>query len=278
MKHHSAVEQIASLLIITGSLVILPLATSIAQDETTILLKYKFKKGDILKYKTEQHDSTESSSANQMMPRHITIWSLKTLVVQETPPGKPYTISIKTDSTWTDQDQPQGGNTRQRRAFRMNRGPHERTYKITPSGKLISQNTILPSFIIPLSEKPIKVNETWDFENTIEQTGRRKGKTTINGQCLLYDIKKEKNKTTALIIVNAEFKSEGEFKSRRQQNTISGTFASTGTSTNLVYFDVDLGYVTEVVSEEKRASTTESTMFSQNSKSTSKSTVKLVSK
>jgi len=49
MKHRSAVEQIVSLLIITGSLVILPLARSIAQDETTILLKYKFQKGDILK-------------------------------------------------------------------------------------------------------------------------------------------------------------------------------------------------------------------------------------
>ena len=276
MRHCNIVERIASLLIITGSFVISPLTISMAQNETTISLKYKFKKGDIFKYKTEQHDSIESSFANQTISRQITIWSLKTLSVQEALPS--YTISIRTDSTWTDQDQTQGGNSPKRRAFRMNRGPHERTYKITFFGKLISQNTILPSFIIPLPEKPIKVNDTWDFENIIEQKGKRKGKTTIKGQCLLYDIKKEKDKTIALIIVNAESKSEGEFKFQLKQNTISGTFASTGTRTNLVYFDVDRGYVTEVVSEEKRESTTESTMFSQNSKLISKSTVKLIPK
>ena len=278
MKRCKTLKQIASLLVITAGLVIIPLTTSIAQNDTPILLKYKFRMGDILKYKTEQHDSIESNFANQKIPRQITIWSLKTLSVQQVSPGKSYTISIKTDSIWTDQNQPPGKNPRQRRTFRMNRGPHERTYKITPSGKLISQNIILPPFIIPLPEKPIKVNETWDFENNIEQKGRRKGKTIIKGQCLLYDIKKEKDKTIALIIVNAESKSEGKFKFRRQQNAISGTFASTGTITNLVYFDVDRGYVTEVVSEEKRESTTQSTMFSQNSKSVSKSTIKLVSK
>ena len=253
------------------------IATAKAQE--SYQLKYNFQKGQNLQYQTERYDSTEADMGGQTNINQMTMWSLQTLSIDNVKKDVSFTISIKTDSTWTDQDESSGetGGMRERR-FRMMRGPREQSYEITPAGKAVSKDPPVSSFLIPLPENAVAVNETWDFEITTEQKGRRQGKTTITGQCLLYDVQKEDNRTLAVIIVNTDSKGEGQFQFQREGgDAISGTFASTGVSTSLVYFDIDKGYIIEVVSEETRESVTESTMFSSKMSSKSKSTVRLIS-
>ena len=128
-----------------------------------------------------------------------------------------------------------------------------------------------------LRTRPVGVNDTWEFEKNIERKSRMKGKTHIKGQCLLYDIQKEAGQTLALIIVNTESTGEGEFKFKRQDTEISGSTQTKGVATSLVYFDIDRGRITEIVTEETRYSVTESTMFSSTVSTKTKSTIKLIS-
>ena len=262
---------------ISLSLLMIIITTAKAQD--SYLIRYKFQKGEKLQYQSERYDSTEADMGGQTNINQITMWSLQTLSVDDVKKDESFTISIKTDSTWTDQDESSGESGGMgRRRFRMMRGPREQSYEITPAGKTVSKDPPVSSFLIPLPENAVAVNETWDFEITTEQKGRRQGKTIITGQCLLYDVQSEDGRTTAVIIVNADSKGEGQFQFQREgSDAISGTFASTGASTSLVYFDIDNGYIIEVVSEETQESVTESTMFSSKMSSKSKSTVRLIS-
>ena len=83
----------------------------------------------------------------------------------------------------------------------------------------------------------------------------------------------------ALIIVNSTTAGTSEFKMRRpdQDMEISGTGQSKGATTALVYFDVDKGRITEIVSEETRDSAVETNLFSTTTSMKTTSTVTLVS-
>jgi len=252
-----------------------------AGQSQDILLQYKFQKGDQFQYKTERHDSTEAGMGDQTMVRTMTIWSLETLSVTDTPTDLTYALTIKNDTTWTDQDEPAqgagGAGQGRRMMIRTGGGRREQNLEIAKTGKPVSKNASLSPFLLPLPDHPVSVNASWDFELTSEQKGRRSGTTTIKGQCLLYDLQKEANQTLALIIVNTESTGQGEFKMQRQEMNVSGTFASSGKITSLVYFDVNQGRIVEIVSDEVRESTTESSMFSSKSTSKSKTTIKLIS-
>ena len=268
-------------------IILLALSASItANAQDSYVLQYKFKKGEKLQYKSERQDSTESDSGGQTTVREMTIWSLQTLSIEDAKKDRSFTISIKTDSVWTDQDQSMGqvpgmgrgmGGGRGR-TFRMGGRGRDRSYEITPEGKSLSKDPppIIP-FLFPMPEKAIAVNETWDFTIASEQKGQRQGTTTITGQCLLYDVQKVGDQTLALIIVNADTKIESKFEFQREGgDPISGSSASSVSAQNLVYFDIGKGRIVEVVGEEIRESITESTMFSSDSYTKSKTNVILV--
>jgi hypothetical protein len=264
---------------------LLPTITT-AQESKKINLKYKFKTGDVLQYKSESHDSTTRASADETETMDMTRWTLQTLSVLDALPEATYRISIKIDSIWTDQDPspredtPGGG-----RSMRFRTGgpggmggrSREREYSITSVGKSTSKDPVISPFLLPLPQEAVAINDTWDYELTSEQRGRMQGTNNVRGQCLLYDIQKEGDKTIALIIVNTESKGEGSFNFEREGMEISGSSQSSGAGTSLVYFDVDRGRILEIVAENTLESATESSMFSSNVSSKSKSTIKLVS-
>ena len=252
-----------------------------AQDQEPVLLRYQFDKDQIIRYKTETHDSTESDARGQQMTNQSTVWSIQRITVTDIPAEDRFNITVKTDSIWSDMDSAPRDEEREsgggRRGFvRRNMGPRERNYEIRSDGTAQSNDKPTSSFLIPLPKDPIGVNATWDYEINLEQKGRRQGTTTIQGQCLLYDLQKTSGSTVALIIVNSETTSEGRFNMQGPQGDVSGTFSSSGSGTSLVYFDVNKGIVTEVISEDMRESMTESTMFSMKSSSKSNTTVKLL--
>ncbi len=251
-----------------------------AGQSQDVLLQYKFRKGDQFQYKTERHDSTEAGMGNQTMVRTATIWSLETLSVIDTPTDQTYALTIKNDTTWTDQQEPaQGGagpGQGRRMMIRPDGGRREQNLEIAKTGKPVSKDASFSPFLLPLPDHPVSVNASWNFELTSEQKGRRRGTTTVKGQCLLYDLQKEAGQTLALIIVNAESTGQGKFQMKRQEMNVSGTFASSGKITSLVYFDVDKGRIVEVVSDETRESMTESSAFSSKITSKSKTTIKLM--
>jgi len=259
--------------------------TANAQDN--YLLQYKFKNGEKLQYKSERHDSTESTGmGGGASVREMTIWSLQTLSVEDAKMDEYFKFSIKNDSTWTDQDQSMGEGMGMGRGMgggrgrdhRMGGGGRDRSYEITPNGKSLSKDPPTFPFLIPLPEKAIAVNETWDFETVSEQKGRMQGKTTITGQCLLFEIQKEGDLTLAIIIVNSQTKSDGKLNFQMQgMDPVTGSYNRSISATNLVYFDVDKGRIIEVVGEETSESVTESSMFSSDSRSKAKTNVILVS-
>jgi hypothetical protein len=250
------------------------------QDRESVLLRYKFNEDQVLRYRTETHDTTESDARGQQMTNQTTVWSIQSISVTERSPDDRFSITLKTDSIWSDMDEPASGQGRtgggRRGSARRGMGPRERTYEIRSDGNAESADKPTTAFLIPLPEDPISVNETWDYEINLEQRGRREGKTTIKGECLLYDLQKDNGSTIALIIVNSENTAEGRFNMQGPQGDVSGTFASSGSGTSLIYFDVDKGAVIEVISESVRESMTESTMFSATSSSKSNSTIRLM--
>ncbi|MFH1941380.1 MAG: hypothetical protein ABIL68_04690, partial [bacterium] len=154
----------------------------------------------------------------------------------------------------------------------------EQTYKMQSNGKSATNDPIISPLIVPLPEKTIAVNETWDFEMTAQERGRTTGQTTVKGQCLIYSIEKQGAQNIALIIVNSETKRDMKFNFQTEQGNVSGSSASSATATHLVYFDIDKGRIAEIVSEDKTESMNESSMGSRSTSSSSKSTIKLVSK
>ena len=157
------------------------------------------------------------------------------------------------------------------------RGPQE--FEIKPNGEAAGREEVSTPLIVPLPDHPVGANETWNFEKNIKRRGRMTGTTDIAGQCLLYDFQQQNGRTLALIIVNSESTGEGQFKFQRpgQVAEISGSTQCKGATTSLVYFDIDAGRITEIVSEETRDSTTESPIFSSRMFMRTTSTIKLIS-
>ena len=226
------------------------------------------------------------------MESKTTRWTLQTLSVQETPPDNPYAITIKTDSVWTDQDPSSsgggtgmmrmgGGQGRSGMSYSRSSGrgrSREQSYKMNPDGRSATKDPIISPYLVPLPEKPITINESWDFEMIVEIKGRSKGQTTVKGKCLLYDVQEEDGKSIALILINSETKMESKFNFETEQGNISGSSSSSGSGTNLVYFDIDKGYITEIIKEEITESVSETSMGSMPRSSSSKSIIKLISK
>jgi len=260
-----------------------PTSTTHAQEK--ILLQYKFDKGESLQYRSESYDSTTTGSGDQVTTTKMIRGSLQTLSVLDASAKNTYKVSIKIDSTWTDQDSqsPTVSSEDRSRMFRR-RGPggpggrrREEEVEITTHGESVSKDPVASPLLLPLPKDPVSVNDAWEFEKNIENKGRMKGTTHVHGQCLLYDIQKEGDKTRALIIVNTESTGEDQFTFKRQDTEISGSTQRKGATTSLVYFDVDRGRITEIVTEETRDSATESTTFSSTVSTKTKATVKLIS-
>ncbi|MFO7890302.1 MAG: hypothetical protein R6V04_08165 [bacterium] len=243
-------------------------------------LEYKFGINEQLQYKTEKLDSITSSMPNgQEMTRQITSYNLKTLAIQNTPPDNPFTVSITVDSTWSESenDNVPGDRSGNRRA-RMSIENENQHLTFNKYGKSTTDKAIASPLILPLPEKPVSINDQWDFSITTERKGRFQGETAITGKCLVYDIQQNKGDNIAVIIVNAEISGQGKFNIKTQEREISGTNRSSGIRSSLIYFNIDKGRIDEIVTEEETESATEGSAFSTNMIRTSKSTTKLVNK
>jgi len=258
----------------------------IAQDAFT--LAYKFRQGDTYTYRTEKHDSTVTELSGQSMSMNMTVWSLETLKVTESVPDKPFKIAIMSDSVWTDQEnfnsgggavvvKRNAGNSGEgsRSVYVGNKGSEERAYEIHNNGKSADKASIMSPFILTLPDKPVRVNDVWEFNKTHEIKGRRKGTTQVSGQCTLYDIIESNGKSTARIIVNYELDQEMQFSFAVGENTIKGSNKTHTGGFSLVYFDIDRGIVCEVITEETSESVNESPTGSMQMSRFTKSEIKL---
>lgn len=274
MKKHSQLLLILLLFIFNHQL-------SFAQEKYTF--EYKFKLNENLQYKTEKHDSmTMSMPDGQNMTNISTSYSLETLAVKGTPPDTPFSVSITVDTVWSDSENnlvQNPGNSNQHSGRRIRRRSFidmNQNLKFNKFGKSATDESISSSLILPLPEKPVSVNDTWTFKITTKGKGRFKGETVKKGKCLLYDVQKNNGRNVAVFIINYETKGKGKFNVETQGRKFSGTNRRSATSSSLVYFDIDKGRIEEIVTEEESESATESSMFSSNNMSTSKSTIKLV--
>ena len=70
--------------------------TPSVKAQETYPLKYKFHKGERLQYKTERVDSTEAVMGEQTTVRQMTVWSLRTLSVEEANENNNWTATMFT--------------------------------------------------------------------------------------------------------------------------------------------------------------------------------------
>ncbi len=254
---------------------------ALAQEKYT--LEYKFKLNDQLQYKTEKLDTMSSSMPDgQEITRKITSFSLKTLTITNTPPDNPFAASITIDSTWSDSESDNDFEERDNRPggrrARISLREENQNFTFNKYGKSTTDESIVSPLIIPLPEKPISINDQWNFTITTDRKGRFQAEITITGKCLLYDVQQTKGNNIAVIIVDSKTTGQGKFQIKTQDREISGTNRSSGTGNFLVYFDIDNGRINEIISEEKSESATEGSAFSSNMSRTSKSTTKLINK
>ena len=225
-----------------------------------------------------------------------TRWTLNTLTILDAP-EKTYEISVKSDSSWVDEETQSrmdemmsggSGNVTIRHgsgggsggmSMRMGGEGHsgKKNIQMTRFGRSATKDPIMTPFILPLPEKSISVNEEWTFEKSVELKGRAKGNTTTKGQCLLYEVRKEDNKNLAVIIVNSNTQSTVSFSGERNGVVFSGETQSSSTAFHLVFFNIDRGIIEEINSEETRESAFEMMGNSNVSSSSSKTTIKLIS-
>ncbi len=281
-----------------------------AQTPQKYELAYKYKKGDVRHYKTEKHDSTTSLVGTQTMNMKMTSWTLQTMTITDVKSGT-YSLTVKIDSAWSDRSGPQGGpggnvtvirseggtgregGTREGgrtgggREFggppsgnrggesRGMRWPRESSYTMSSRGISTSKDPVTAAFIIPLPAQSVTVNEVWDFTYTTQIKERGTGTNEVKGQCTLYDVQNQGNARIARIIVNFETIRDMTFSFTTEQGTITGSNKGKSTGFSLVYFDIDKGIVTEVVTEENGTSSNETPMGAMETASSSKTEVTL---
>ncbi|HHS12262.1 MAG TPA: hypothetical protein ENN03_00675 [bacterium] len=229
-------------------------------------LKYQFKEGQTLRYQTERHDSTQIDFGGQNMERSVTIWSRQSLNVHGAEKDGTFSVQVKTDTMWTNQEEGEGpgtvvfrqgagpgrGSAERRSTARMGgagrQTPEE--YTIDAQGRSVSKDPVTSQLILPLPEEPVALNESWDFEYTVELRGRAKGRTNVSGQCLLYSVEKQNGDEIALIIVTGEARGSREIQGEAGGVSFSSTSESSGSGTRLVYFNVTQGFIQEIYGEE----------------------------
>lgn len=132
------------------------------------------------------------------------------------------------------------------------------------------QYAFLAPLFIPLPPKPVILNETWEFNILVKTRGLRQSEIVYTGHCLLYEIKMYAGDTIATIIVTASTESKGKYNYKQYYKTDDLNFTILGTLTQIVYFNIDKGYVQQMISEQIHTfrvnSKTQSKEFNVNSK------------
>ena len=137
------------------------------------------------------------------------------------------------------------------------------------------RSSFLTPFCIPLPSKPIQLNGTWEFNQSIRTRGVRKSEIRYQGHCILYDIQKKAGETIAVIVINASTESQGEYKYKAFYNAKDLAFTAIGTSTQIAYFNIDKGCIQELISEQIHTFDIQSDNFSKSFNINSKLICKL---
>jgi len=249
-------------------------------SQESFQLAYKYRQGEKLIYKTERHDSTTMNMMGENKVMEITTWSLNSLTILNTPPGQLYEITSAVDSSWNNMDknkilggkQLSGSKVKTMSISNGSKRKMTRTISMTQFGKTEKGKAIDSNFIIPLPEKPLKINESWTFEYTVKLTGRAKGEKKVKGNCLLYSV--EDN--IATIILNSKLNSQTEMNLKMGDKEISINSSSAESGMSLIYFDIAMGKIIEIVTETSIERTTETPMGGGGvNTTTSKLTIKL---
>ncbi len=258
---------------------------SISYSQDKVNLKYTFQQGEIVQYRTERHDSTSMSIAGQANVIKVNSGMISSLTVSETPPGKPYQITVNIDTSWSDGNQgivshsAGSGGGEQRMVIKGGPagGADEKTLEFDQAGYSAKDTPVTSSFFIPLPLKPVGENDTWEFQYTKKHTGQAKGETSVKGSCLLYGFEKRGADKIAIIIINSKTKSSTEMKLNINGQKMSINSNTAGKEMQLVYFNVNKGRILEIVKDGSSEMNSETPMGgSGNTIINNKTTIKLI--
>ncbi len=224
-------------------------ARALGQLSEPVSVSYKFRYGDILTYQIEQQDSLEYLSQKKPVNDNTHFRLRTTMTIKETPPERPYTVQIKTDTLdiiHTSKFQP---NLIEKEINQILHKAQEGEFKFDNFGHFEKNQALQQPVVFPFKNESIKINDIWHYklQNKFSENGRYNLNSKV--KCLVYDIVENQGNKTAIMLLNIQSKIEGHFKRQDIHIRLSGNYTITNLATHIVYFNINAGHVERIVSE-----------------------------
>lgn len=200
------------------------------------LLKYRFRPEEILMYKTDSQDSVSDGKTVRLVFQS----RLDQMRVEKIQPDQSAWIILNTDSAWSSavsnrESDPLAVYSEAGRIFT------DEKIQLTESGAPLQSNKGLPPFVIPLSEKPVSENASWDFETRMEFNKPFSGKKNTTGHCFLFGIVRENNRPLAVLMFRMETRLLKKWKLMEPFQSINFVLEENWTHEGAAYLDTEGG-------------------------------------
>lgn len=215
-----------------------------------MLFCYKFKPGEYLTYKTNRQDTVILNDQSQSVSRGIRIEMLETLKIQESTVDVHHILTYKLDSIHVS---PERLNPiiKESILYQFPRQFTDSLIQMSTNGYPLDDHFQFNPLTLPLSEFPLELNESWEFEFQVPQgeTKSSECRSAVFGQGLLYDYITEGSKLTARFVVHTTQFFEGECF--MLENSVRKMIEREGeiSATHLVYFDEENGMITKILTD-----------------------------
>lgn len=232
------------------SIILLNSAINLAAWPEKMLFCYKFKPGEYLTYKTHRQHTVTVNNQTQSMAREIRTEMLETLKIQESAMNVHHALTYQLDSIHVTPEQLNPA-IKEMLLFQFPGQFTDSLIQMSTNGYPLDEHFQFNPLILPLSEFPLELNESWEFEFQIPQepSNLNPCKSVVFGNGLLYDYIMEGSKLIARFVIHTTQLFEGEClvlensvrKMVKREGEISGT--------HLVYFDEEHGMITKILTE-----------------------------
>lgn len=232
------------------SIYLLMSAGNLAAWPDKMLFCYKFKPGEYLTYRTNRQDTVIVNDQSQSLARGIQVQMLETLKIQKSTVNVHHVLTYQLDSIHVS---PERLNPiiKESLLYQFPRQFTDSLIQMSTNGYPLDDHFQFNPLTLPLSEFPLELNETWEFEFQVPQGGAKSStcKSTVFGEGLLYDYTREGSNLIARFVIHTTQLFEGECF--MIENSVRKMIEREGeiSATHLVYFDEEHGMITKILTD-----------------------------
>lgn len=240
------------------------------------MLEYKFRFGEVLAYQVELQDSIETTTQNNPVKDTETGILTYSLLFNQPPSDNTYEMDVTQDTLTLVRPPKFKPNLIEKQINHILNNAQEGHFTFSDRGKFVNKKALCLPIIFPLPEKPVSMNDIWNFEieARYKENGTCQGK--IIGEGIVYDLQESDDITTIILILNTQTNIKGNFKFREIHLRLSGKYKITESATHIVYFNVISGRVEKIISENNIFWEVDSRAMQSTKRIKRKATIKLV--